>query len=71
MDTVGAGDWDGDGLDDPVRFRAATGDWHFTTRVGEGVLVAPSLIGFGANARPVVGCGRRNHTGERACSIDL
>ncbi len=55
IDTGVAGDWDGDGLDDPARYRASTGDWHFTTRVGKGVLVAPSVIGFGANATPVAG----------------
>jgi len=54
-DTGVAGDWDGDGLDDPARYRASTGDWYFTTRVGKGVLVAPSVIGFGANATPVAG----------------
>ena len=33
--------------------RAHYDDWHFTTRVGTGVLVAPSVIGFGANKTPV------------------
>ncbi|MFQ5463319.1 MAG: hypothetical protein ACE5E5_11925 [Phycisphaerae bacterium] len=49
------GDWDGDGLDDPARYRVSTGDWYFTTRTGKGVLVAPSVLGFGANATPVAG----------------
>jgi len=55
IDTGVAGDWDGDGLDDPARYRASSGDWHFTTRVGKGVLVGASVIGFGANATPVAG----------------
>ena len=54
-DTGVAGDWDGDGLDDPARYGASTRDWHFTTRVGKGILVAPSVIGFGVNATPVAG----------------
>ena len=48
-----AGDWDGDGLDDPARVRAGT--WSFTDRIQKGTSTATSVSGFGAGKTPVVG----------------
>jgi len=50
-----AGDWDGDGLDDPARHRSSTGDWSFTDRVQKGGSIASAVTAFGADKTPVVG----------------
>ncbi len=53
QDTGVAGDWDGDGLDDPAKVRAGT--WSFTDRVQKGGSTATSVSGFGTGKTPVVG----------------
>ena len=48
-----AGDWDGNGLDDPARVRAGT--WSFTDRVQKGTSTATNVSDFGTGKTPVTG----------------
>ena len=50
-----AGDWDGDGLDDPGKHHSGTGTWSFTSRVQKGGSTAASVSSLGAGKTPVVG----------------